>query len=322
MPNTSLPSKLSFITDVSNYLKEHLRQFSHEDTIHFNNKLLPIAQSSFKNIIPSDTSGEHKKITFIDGGQAEIISTGNFCLSYIRVCALTFLGKKKSTLIKKEFYLLTTARYLDADLCYESKIFGDRLFDEHDLSISSADETIRHGLERAPISMISNMARRFAELSLSKSTISDYFILDGSLDVHYRNEEKYLFPKLSALAKSCSLFTTAGNNPAVLLNKLGPFRCWYYSLEKNTFFVKLHESSRHVFRFEGDIGVLPFLCTHSSDPTFLGYPYGLMLVDKLARVSNEEKRSLRFKFLLDKQNKEIIAYLSTLNAHDILDRLG
>jgi hypothetical protein len=61
---------------------------------------------------------------------------------------------------------------------------------------------------------------------------------------------------------------------------------------------------------------------NSSDALFLGYPYGLIAVDKLARVSNEEKRSMTMNILLRAENKDILEYLSTTNAHDILDRLG
>ena len=108
----------------------------------------------------------------------------------------------------------------------------------------------------------------------------------------------------------------------VLLNKMGGQGCWTYHMENKTYFVKLHEKAKHVFRFEGNPEILPHLMNNSRDALFLGYPYGLILADQLARVSNEEKNSLRMNFLLRKENKEIMGYLNATNAHEILDRMG
>jgi hypothetical protein len=107
-----------------------------------------------------------------------------------------------------------------------------------------------------------------------------------------------------------------------LLSKIGPRGCWSYFVENKTYFVKLHPLSKHVFRFEGDKEVLPELLNHSNDALFLGYPYSLIVADQLARVSNTEKQALRMNFLLRAENQEILEYLNTTNAHDILDSLG
>lgn len=306
------------LRQISEEIKLMLNQFSEEDNIIFNNKIIKINKDNFQQIEKKD----NKIIAFIDGGQAEIISTGNFCLSFIRVAAVFFQNNKKINQIKKEFYLFTKAKYFDNDLYYESKIFGDKLIDENDLLISSNDSTIKTGSERAPISKITNMARRFAELSLANYLQSDYIVLDGTLEPTFKNEEKYLSEKLSALAKSSSLFTTSGNSPVILLNKIGLDGCWSYFVENKTYFVKLNEKAKHVFRFEGNKEVLHYLIDNSNDALFLGYPYGLIFVDKIARVSNSEKNSLKMNFLLRKDNQEIVEYLSTSNAHEILDSLG
>lgn len=295
------------LPQIAHYLKQHLQSFPEDDTIIFNNKLYPINKDNFSPITSHNT-----EITFIDGGQAEIAKAANFCLSIIRIAAVTFPTKK---ITKKEFYLLTTFK----NNTYHSKIFGDILINEQDLTIDSRDNSIRIGKERAPINKVANMARRFAELSLAKQ--HNNVILDGTLEATYPNEEKYL-PNCSSLAKSSSLFTVTGNSPIVLLNKLGPENCWYYSLNEQTSFVKLHSKAKHVFRFEGDKELIPSLINNSTDPLFLGYPYGLLLVDKLARVSNEERNTLRLKFILNNDNKEIVNYLQTTNAHSILDNIG
>jgi hypothetical protein len=307
------------IIEISKEIKEMLSKFSEEDNIIFNNKIIKINKDNFQEITETI---EPKTLTFIDGGQAEIISTGNFCLSFIRIAAVFFQDNKKIKQIKKEFFLFTKAKYLNEDLYYESKIYGDQLVNEKDLLISSNDNSIKTGSERAPISKITNMARRFAELSLAKSLEADFIVLDGTLEPTFKNEEKYLSEKLSALAKSSSLFTTSGNSPVILLNKIGLEQCWSYFLENKTYFVKLNQKAKHVFRFEGNKEVLAYLISNSNDALFLGYPYGLIFVDKIARISNAEKNSLKMNFLLRRDNQELIEYLSTSNAHDILDNLG
>lgn len=310
------------LEQISQEIKNLLINFSEQDQIIFNNKLIRINKNNFQTINPN---APEKTIAFIDGGQAEIISTGNFCLSFIRVFGILFKNNKKIKNHQKEFYLFTKAKYENDDLFYESKIFGDQLIDEQDLLISSNHQTIKTGLERAPISRITNIARRFAELSLAQEIKADFLLLDGTLEPTFQNEDKYLArlgPQVSALAKTSSLFTTSGNSPVILLNQLSPPGCWSYLLENKTYFVKLHQKAKHVFRFEGNLEILPHLLPNSQDSLFLGYPYGLILADKFARISNTEKNSLKTRFLLNKNNQEILNYLTTTNAHDILDSIS
>ncbi len=314
----------SMLKKISTYLIGKIQQFPVSDKILFNNKLIEINQEHFH---PIPESSSPKSIAFIDGGQAEILSAGNFCLSFIRIAALVFRDHKKVQEVKKEFYLLATAKYEHNEMWYEATIFpmqGEKIIDEADVTISSTDPSIKTGIERASISQIPNIARRFAELALATKINADIILLDGTLESSYRNEEKYLAnmpEKVCALAKSSSLFTVSGNSPLVLLNKLSSLGTWSYFLENNAFFVKLHEKAKHVFRFTGSQEFLPFLAENSTDALFLGYPYGLIAADKFARVSNEEKKSLKMNFLLKAENKGILEYLSATNAHDILDNL-
>ena len=312
------------LKEISTYLIGKIQQFPISDRILFNNKVIEINKDHFQPI-PEHSS--QRSIAFIDGGQAEIISAGNFCLSFIRFGALVYRDNKIIKNHKHEFYLLTAAKYEKEEVFYESKLFFTEqpLIDEKDLEISSTDATIKIGMERASINAVASMARRFAELSLCGKVDADIIVLDGTLESSYRNEEKYLSrlpAQVCALAKSSSLFTASGNSPLILLNKLGPISCWSYYVENNTYFVKLHVKSKHVFRFTGSEEFLPLLAENSTDALFLGYPYGLIAVDRFARVSNEEQKSLRMNILLKAENKEITEYLSATNAHDILDRLG
>jgi hypothetical protein len=313
------------LQQISQHLRNKLKVFSLTDNLIFNNKVIEIKPENYFAIPETESS---KTIAFIDGGQAELISGGNLNLSFIRIFAQVIRDNKKVSQQKYEFYVLTTATYKQGDIWYEGKIFqieGDTLVSENDLSISSNDTTIKTGSERAPISKVTNMARRFAELKLAKEVDADYVLLDGTLAPTYKNEENYLAElgnNVSALAKTCSLFTTSGNSPTVLLQKLSEHATWRYFVDDKSYFVKLHEKAKHIFRFEGNKDVLPLLMHNSADALFLGYPYGLILADQMARVSNSEKNSLRMSILLRDENREIVDYLSAMNAHEILDSLG
>jgi len=312
------------LKQISKEIRTIISQYDENDNLIFNNQLIPISKVNFISI-PQKT--ENKTIGFIDGGQCEIITTGNFCLSFIRVYSQIFQNNFKKESLKYEFYLLTKAIWKNENLFYESKIYSEqeKIIDENDLLINSTDETIRTGIERAPITKVTNMARRFAELALAQKTKADIIIFDGTLQAMYKREEKYLLQlneNIGAIAKSSSLFTTSGNNPTILLNKMGPTGCWLYRINNNSSFVKLHPLTKHIFRYEGNTNNLSNLINNCSDALFLGYPYGLILADKMARVSNQEKKSVMTRFLLDKENKEIISYLNSSNAHEILDRMG
>src|SRR3989344_846368 len=89
-----------------------------------------------------------------------------------------------------------------------------------------------------------------------------------------------------------------------------------------TCLTKLRPAAKHVFRFEGNKEVLPYLPELSKDALFLGYPYGLILADKLARISHQEQKSLSLQLLLKSDSQMISQYLQNANAHEILDTIG
>ena len=92
-------------------------------------------------------------------------------------------------------------------------------------------------------------------------------------------------------------------------------------------FAKLHSKSKHVFRIEiykkqskkaGQ--VLSAFAETANDLTFPGYPYGFILVDRFARVSNNEAEYLKAKAMVT-QERKFQAGINAVNAHEILDRM-
>jgi len=295
----------------------------------------------------------NKKIAFVDGGNAEIIRSANFSLNLIRVCFVIYQNNKKITSKKFEILAFIQAINKNNEIYYKTSFFKTEYsIDLGEISFSSFDHTLMLGINRAEISSVANAIRRFAELKIAKivsdGKIADVIVLDGNLQSTLTNENTYLSQLyescsknnvvLSALSKTTSLFTDNGNLLSVVLGSIIIFPLWFYHpiVEINNinhkaemFFVKFHNKSKHIFRFEifneqrkkGE-EIVNILAGNCIDPIFIGYPYGLVEADRIARISNNEKESLKTMFLIRLKNKNIEKYLSSVNAHEILDRIS
>lgn len=294
-----------------------------------------------------------KKIAFVDGGNAEIISSANFSLNLIRVCYIIYQNNKKINAKKFEVLAFVQAINQNNEIYYDVSFFKTKhsiLLEE--ITFSSFDHTLMLGINRAEISNVANAIRRFAELKLAKliaeEKTADIIVLDGNLQSTLTNENKYLNELyescannnviLSALSKTTSLFTNNGNLLSVVLDSISNLPIWFYypiaeiknsNHKAEMFFVKFHDKSKHIFRFEifneqkaKAEEIINILANNCIDPIFIGYPYGLVEADRIARVGNYEKESLKTMFLVKLRNKNIEKYLSSVNAHEILDRIS
>ncbi|MEE9525395.1 MAG: DNA double-strand break repair nuclease NurA [Candidatus Woesearchaeota archaeon] len=266
------------------------------------------------------------RIAFVDGGQAELLKAANFSLQFIRVAGLIFEDNKKKESIVEEFFVLIS---MNGDE-YETEVFTVKGKGVEGIKINSFDETIREGKERASISKVGGIIRRFAEIDLAGRIDSNKVVLDGSLKTMIKGEDermKGLLEKdkvIAALAKTSKLV----EDGECILSQLKKEGEWYYNIGES-FVVKLNRNSNYVFEF--DINnkekvdeVLGMLRANANDAVFPGYPYGLVMVDKIARISNEEKDYLLtiFKSQAGKKWEKISRSLNMLNAHEILDNIS
>ena len=317
---------------------------------------LPFSQDSSFTPIKLDTKNFHelslftnnKTLTAIDGGNTEILSAPNLSLSFIRLAAVTYNEKKRTNIIKKEFFCLTKAESNKSKLNYSTEIFGDNLF-ESNLTFDTIINTLDGEKYNLEISSIPNIVRRYAELRLAKETIKEnsYLVLDGSIQA--KNEEELHLIKdilktakeknstIGFLSKTCRLLTKNTSSLNSSLNELGPKSTWFYhpvfkinnpNFLGDIYFVKLNLKSKYVFKLElnninNTEDYVTSLVANSADPVFYGYPYCLIEADKIARVTNNEKEYLKTVFLSKIKNKEKLKYLlSNLDAHDILDNIS
>ena len=313
-----------------------------EDYLLMNSKYVPykIEVKNFHNILPNN---EVKKILFVDGGNTVLLDSAAFCVSFIRVCGVTYFANKRINKSMKEFYLLvkeTNGKYYVKT--YPETSFNSMVFDPE-------DELLKNGSDKCNVTRIVSIIRRFAEIeyAYSNSNDIDYILLDGTLEARYPFEEEYL-SRLCAVGKACSLSKTCTlttRNGLSMTKKLldisheSIHAMWHYypAVVNNNpkhaaelYFVKLHNKTDYVFRFEvqknfsGDVRELFFtLALNSSDPIFLGYPYGLIDVDQNARVSDDESRLLQTKLSvkMGKDWNELSKHINSTNAHSILDKI-
>ncbi|MBU1202164.1 MAG: DNA double-strand break repair nuclease NurA [Nanoarchaeota archaeon] len=296
-----------------------------------------ISTSYFKALKPSK---EKPRVIFIDGGNAELVESNNFSLQIIRVGAVCYQDNKKVFFEKREFYCMIT---------FENNQFKVETAPEKiSLKFNLDDESLKDGRAIAKISKIGGFVRRVLELELACEMIekADYIILDGSLEEKFTYERKHLLELykkskeknvcIIGFCKTNSLITKNGRPVSTILlgKKEG---AWYYNPVANIrseeflgdiCFAKLNEKSSHAFRvdvynadFEKTFGNIYNFC---KDPVFIGYPYGLIEADRIARITNKEKEYEKTKLMvkLGKDWEKIKKLQSTTDAHQILDSIG
>jgi len=276
-----------------------------------------IDSTKFQRIIPA----QNRKISFVDGGNAELLGAANFSLQFIRIYSCTYENNKRISSEKKEFYSLITAKNQDGKIFYEVENF------DTDLNFNQVDSldpklTNNHRLEPAKVG---EMVRKLAELKHMTELSSDIIVRDGDLEAQTQEEADYLEQiknrTVIGLSKTVGLLTDSGNSAVTVLNAISPEGNWHYPCADWIGFAKFHPASKHVFRIDsfGDVNqALGLLEQNSIDPVFLGYPYGLIEADKFARVSTHEAKQLKL-MLMTKGGEKFRLYLASKDAHDILN---
>jgi len=303
-----------------------------------NSRYTPLKIES-KNFHEISSKKSDKRILFVDGGSSILFESADFCIGIIRIGGIVYSSAKRVKRSSEEFHILIK----EINGKYYIKTYPETSFSN--ITFNPEDESLKNGLEKCTVSKIISVIRRFVEIDYAykHSSDVDYILLDGTLEARYPLEDKYLEKlfatgKACALSKTCSLTTKNGLSITKTLYDMNE-KSWYYhpiiinnnpKHEAEIYFVKLHEKSRYVFRFEvqknfsKDVEKLfSDIYLNSKDPIFLGYPYGFIDVDQYVRVSDEESELLRTKMSmrLGKDWNEFSKHLNSMNAHSILDKI-
>jgi len=310
---------------------------------------IPFSKDFFKKIPLQESN--NSKIVFIDGGNAEIISSQNMSLQLIKVYYTIYQNNKRIKNHLEEFTVLVHSTTQENQLYFSVESFDtDLIFKGY----SALDPTIMQGQNRINISKIGELVRKLAEIRISALCINelengDIIVMDGNLKPSATYEEdsfNELFSKaydkgiiITAISKTSELFTNTGYNGIIALQSIAPKEEWSYSpICKNNskqypvefFITKLHRKSSHVFKLEAFNkqkeliqGILPLLRDNSTDPVFVGYPYGLIEAHNFAKVQKKDIESEKLMILASSGEKQQIIEnnISSTNSHDILDNI-
>lgn len=329
---------------------------------------LPLVREGFHSIEDIKSA---RKLAFVDGGNQEIIGAPNFSVQLNRIYSMLWRNNVRQTwkLPRVEFFSSTLSCFKENEIYYETTIVPstqgtDRFLpDSRDLSFSSMERSLMNGNQRADISRVGSVARRFAEWRLALSMLDelsdgDILVTDGTLQSNFKHEAKYvqaLSSKaiekgvvLTGVSKTSTVFTTTGLSLLGAVNTLakkeGLSGNWYLPVAESTSadhnvmvtIAKLNPATDWVFRIEiqrdqyNEIGdkieeIFSIFCQNSCDPTFPGYPYGLIDADRFARVSFDEVAYYRGLIVseiskLGKASK-FLPHIRSGDAHDILNLL-
>ncbi len=317
---------------IFNQLVQKLREKLHVDSgkahaILLKNQKVLVEQQKFTYF---DTSLEKlPTMVFIDGGLGELFSSSDFCLQVIRVSSVLYKNKRRVKHVLKEFFVLldynggeVRVQFFGGDEHLKQRIqekLGDVVQKDHDLltvgnSIMQLAETLEIGTV------------------LEGLEGEDVIVRDGSLELLFEHfpelqekaKEKNVF--VAGFCKTTSIRTTQGQSAGFVLQNLAEQKKWFYNLTRNVFFTKLNIHSQYVFRCDVVVPhyhLFDALASHAGDPTFLGYPYGLIEADRVARVSNQETAFIRkkLKMHLGKDARELQTVLTSSTAHEVLDQM-
>lgn len=270
---------------------------------------------------------------FVDGGSAELFSAADFSLYFFRIASVQYQGKKQVRHGVRELYAFID---VDDEKSLRIQLFGvDEQF-SRELHQRAAQFFTRHPIEHDLSAVGSALLQlgEYIEIARLARELKpkDLIVRDGSLDVFFEvfsDTVEFLTKRqifLCGLAKTNTLRTTSGRSVSFVLEKKSNIGSWYYPITKHLFFTKLHPKAKHVFRCDVALphySIFSALSAHAADPTFLGYPYGLIEADRMARVSMDESSCMRktMKMKLGKDAANLDVLLGTSAAHGILDKM-
>ena len=232
---------------------------------------------------------ESRKLAFVDGGTASILSAADFSISLDRVAGVLFEGNKIKSFKKIpeviEFYTATILEPMtDGKLAYNIQLFPreprfKEFLPDEEIIIPLNEVMELMGRMMPRIEIFGGVAMRFVEWTYATKLIEyeldkgDIFIRDGSLQTGYKDEillvrelhsmaeDKSVY--ITGLSKTCRMITKSGDSLISLVDMMAskkyPDEQWYYHpiyrMTKadnlaDVYFVKLHKFARSPFRFD------------------------------------------------------------------------
>ena len=295
-------------------------------------KGIPISEDHYTSF-----SSQKGRVGYVDGGSALLLEAPSFILQKIRLVGVVFDQGKRVLSKKEEFEVIVQLK----EGSWKVSCFPENRFSN--VKINLKESSLQEGSSQVNCSKVGELIRRLAELDFltrfMQQTEADVFVLDGSFESTTPFEKPFLKEiqeqgkPCIGLSKTSKVLTNEGVDMASALAKRKLGSWWYHPVletgeEWSLGFVRLHNKAKYVFRLDFWKGskvnqVISYLGEESKDPVFLGYPYGLIVADQLARVKNEERDFLLMRFKVEARDKweQIASCLRSTDAHSVLDKI-
>ncbi len=298
---------------------------------------VPLSVDNFHGVEPL----YNLSVGFVDGGNNSLFIAPGQAVHMLRLYYSIFKDGKKQEFGRYTFIL-------NSRIDVKDEYFNVEIFDIDGSGIFP--NSMRIGMEeideREKIKGIGAYLRRIGEWLLMEriANKANVLVRDGSLQTGEKREYEYanrVFESLNGIlvgfSKTCTLLTTRGYSLTASVHHLslkeGVKAPWYYhpiarnisTIKGDMFIVKLHPFSEYVFRVEvypedGAEEALGALVPYSNDPTFIGYPYGLIDADVNARIRDEEAKIYRT-MLYNSADAFSRMEANSINAHDIISEV-
>ena len=320
-------------------------------------RLHELKRENWSSLQPASDAGNKVAIAFVDGGNSEMIKTPAAEIHRIRTAVAITSGKKLALARQKEGYAIIRTLVNDAGgdgkLLYEARFFDSNLdggmLDGDTLEFQYG-ELAASGNGATALGKAAEIIRKLAELAAARwaaqklGNSGSIVVLDGTLETFGSKEQKGMEllkaeaaakgMHLGAVAKTCSLLTGSGSPliaaaEAASIGRTGFIAVAEGMAERHMAQIavaRLNSSATHLFRIEcgSDMGnFAAALAAQSNDLAFPGYPYGLIMADRFARISESETELTKAKMAAtaDEQLKGLISQAKALDAHSILDSM-
>jgi len=284
--------------------------------LHVGSKKIPFNKNFFLPISPVS----NKTVSFVDGGNAEIIRAPHLSVHFIRTYAAVYNGMQRIARQTREAFTIIHLKPNKDSFVYKAELIGA---DVHIPEIDFRDSDLRAGEHVTPHA-IADVVRHCLEWQLIDLQDSDCVVRDGALDEcpqdKFRTQKESKIMQIG-ISKTTTALTDTGVSAPFYLSQASQ-GSWVYDSKENIGFARLHPLSKRVFRIDVKNGTLSeaadILAPHSADASFVGYPYGLVDADLMAAVKQQEAQYLRQLFLA-KCGKTIENIEQATDAHDVLN---
>jgi hypothetical protein len=253
--------------------------------------------SAFSTIEPHE-----RRAWFVDGGNAAILHAPHFSLQFLRAAAVRYPDK---AVLRVEAMALVTRGTAADGAAWHVTFLGGRD------ALTARVETLEEAIDAARQSLERELAEK------ARASGEGIVVRDGDASTD----------GILALQKSSTVLTANGFPLSAVLREPGT---WSAALG-DRHAVRLHPRSRHVLLLHGLASVpatevartIGILAWHARDTLFPGYPAGLVLADKLARVSRDEALALRVRARheLRELRGDVDAAQAAIDSHETLDSL-